>query len=128
MIGIYKITSPSGKIYIGQSIDIERRFNGYKKRHCKSQPKLNRSFVKYKPENHKFEIIKECNVYELNDYERYYQDFYNVLSSNGLNCILTILNENKRKSFFAQKEKVRKENKDKVIRKKITDIIDSIIF
>lgn len=23
--GIYKITSPSGKIYIGQSIDIKRR-------------------------------------------------------------------------------------------------------
>jgi predicted GIY-YIG superfamily endonuclease len=24
--GIYKITSPSGKIYIGQSIDIEKRW------------------------------------------------------------------------------------------------------
>ena len=25
--GIYKITSPSGKIYIGQSIDINKRIN-----------------------------------------------------------------------------------------------------
>jgi predicted GIY-YIG superfamily endonuclease len=29
-IGIYKITSPSNKIYIGQSINIERRIKQYK--------------------------------------------------------------------------------------------------
>jgi len=28
-IGIYKITSPTGKIYVGQSCNIERRFNTY---------------------------------------------------------------------------------------------------
>jgi hypothetical protein len=28
--GIYKITSPSGKVYIGQSVDIKRRFTTYK--------------------------------------------------------------------------------------------------
>ena len=31
MIGIYKITSPTGKIYIGQSINLKRRFRDYKK-------------------------------------------------------------------------------------------------
>ena len=31
MIGIYKITSPNGKIYIGQSINIDRRFKSYRK-------------------------------------------------------------------------------------------------
>ncbi len=31
MIGIYKITNPEGKIYIGQSIDIDRRFKEYKR-------------------------------------------------------------------------------------------------
>lgn len=30
MIGIYKITSPSNRIYIGQSIDIEARWKSYK--------------------------------------------------------------------------------------------------
>ena len=30
LIGIYKITSPSNKIYIGQSLDIDRRFKTYK--------------------------------------------------------------------------------------------------
>ena len=31
MIGIYKITSPSGKVYIGQSINIEERWYKYNK-------------------------------------------------------------------------------------------------
>ena len=29
MIGIYKITSPSGKVYIGQSLDINERKKHY---------------------------------------------------------------------------------------------------
>lgn len=29
MIGIYKITSPSGKIYIGQSGNLEKRLKDY---------------------------------------------------------------------------------------------------
>jgi hypothetical protein len=37
MIGIYKIINPKGKTYIGQSINIEKRWNGYKKLHCKGQ-------------------------------------------------------------------------------------------
>jgi hypothetical protein len=40
MIGIYKITSPLKKIYIGQSINIENRFKGYKKSLKKAQIKL----------------------------------------------------------------------------------------
>jgi predicted GIY-YIG superfamily endonuclease len=30
MIGIYKITSPTGKIYIGESSNIEKRIHTYK--------------------------------------------------------------------------------------------------
>ena len=41
VVGIYKITSPSGKIYIGQSIDIQKRFKHYKQLHnCKNPEKL----------------------------------------------------------------------------------------
>ena len=47
MIGIYKITSPSGKIYIGQSKDIEKRFKAYKNLKCKGQPYIYRSLLKY---------------------------------------------------------------------------------
>jgi group I intron endonuclease len=60
MIGIYKITSPSGRIYIGQSINIKRRFKEYNSRLGKGQLLLNRSFLKYGVENHIFEIICFC--------------------------------------------------------------------
>ena len=61
IIGIYKITSPSGKIYIGQSININKRQENYRfPSSLKFQIKLRRSFQKYGPENHKFEIIEEC--------------------------------------------------------------------
>ena len=89
MVGIYKITSPSGRTYIGQSIDIEKRFLSYSKLlRCKTQIKLFRSFLKYEVINHKFEIIEECDIELLNERERYYQDLYDVLN-NGLNCKLT---------------------------------------
>jgi group I intron endonuclease len=88
MIGIYKITNPSGKIYIGQSIDIVRRFGEYKNMKFSPQIKLKNSIKKYGLENHKFEIIEECNVENLNYKERYWQDYYGVLDD-GLNCRLT---------------------------------------
>jgi group I intron endonuclease len=90
MIGIYKITSPTKKVYIGQSINIERRFKIYKNiNQIKCQIKLYNSFLKYGVDKHKFEILCECNIDELNDKERYYQDVFSVIGKNGLNCLLT---------------------------------------
>ena len=40
MVGIYKITNPSGKIYIGQSVNIDNRISSYKNLKCKNQTKL----------------------------------------------------------------------------------------
>ena len=60
MVGIYKITSPSGRVYIGQSVNIEKRFLSYSKLlRCKTQIKLFRSFLKYGVINHIFETIEE---------------------------------------------------------------------
>jgi group I intron endonuclease len=110
MIGIYKITSPTNKVYIGQSIDVERRFKMYKRlHHCKKQKKLYNSFIKHNVLKHIFEIIEECDITLLNKRERYWQDFYNVLV-NGLNCRLTttldksgtMSNESKKKMSEAQ--------------------------
>ena len=56
--GIYKITSPSGKIYIGQSVNIKDRIKAYKCGHCKEQPFVCNSILKHGWENHKFEIIE----------------------------------------------------------------------
>lgn len=128
MIGIYKITSPTKKVYIGKSINIERRFKNYKRLACKTQPILYKSLKKYGAENHKFEIVCECIESELNNLERYYQDLYSVINKNGMNCILTITDENKSKNFFIKREKRKKELIDRLKRKEITDIIDSIIF
>lgn len=86
-IGIYKITSPSGRIYIGQSKNIKSRFSYYKSLACKNQVKLMRSFKKYGFENHIFETIENCLINDLNDRERFYQEKYDVIK-NGLNCIL----------------------------------------
>ena len=98
MIGIYKIISPSNRIYIGQSIRLEERLLEYKKqKNCNGQPKLFNSFIKYGVENHKIEILEECTIEELNIKERYWQDFYNVITK-GLNCILT--NTTDKKAVF----------------------------
>jgi len=86
MIGIYKITNPKGRVYIGQSIDIATRFSSYKGKHCKKQIRLYNSLVKYGHESHDFEIILECEVEELNALERGFQELYDVLSKKGMNC------------------------------------------
>jgi len=58
-ITIYKIESPSGKIYVGQSRNLTKRKNNYKNLHCVSQHALYNSFLKYGYNSHIFSIIKE---------------------------------------------------------------------
>lgn len=91
--GIYKITSPSGKIYIGESKNIEKRMYDYLTLTCNKQRKLYNSIKKYGWENHITEIIEECDFFKLLERERYWQDFYNVMDKNGLNLKLTGYNE-----------------------------------
>jgi group I intron endonuclease len=86
MIGIYKITSPTNKVYIGQSINIERRFKEYQKLYCKQQTKLYFSLKKYGPENHIFEIIEECKECDLIQKETYWKSYYKVLEIPSLCC------------------------------------------
>lgn len=104
MVGIYKITSPSGKVYIGQTMNIVKRKKSYEKLKCKGQPKLYNSLVKYGFSEHIFEIIEQCIMEELNTRERHWQDFYNVLEQ-GLNCRLTGTAD---RSGFVSKESTKK--------------------
>lgn len=84
--GIYKITSPSGKIYIGQSKDVNARLQYYKNSRCKCQQKLYHSIIKYRWNTHTFEIIVECLESELNDLEAYYIKQFNTFNTkHGLN-------------------------------------------
>lgn len=87
--GIYKITSPTKKVYIGQSINIYNRIAQYNKTKQCSQIKLYRSFNKYGKDKHTFEVLEYCDIELLNEKERYYQDLYSVIGKNGLNCSLT---------------------------------------
>lgn len=86
---IYKIESPSGKIYIGQTINLKQRKWYYSNLKCKTQPILYRSLLKYGWDAHKFEIIEKyiLNIDRkiLNEREVYWIKEYNCFN-NGLNC------------------------------------------
>ncbi len=76
--GIYKITSPTGKMYIGSTINLNRRKNEYDKLYCKKQPKLYYSIKKHGWKNHIFEVIEECLVEQLDEREIFHkQQFIN---------------------------------------------------
>lgn len=127
LIGIYKITSPSGKVYIGQSVDINRRFGTYKslRSSVKTSVKLYRSFLKYGVDKHTFEILDLCTKQDLNKYERFYQQVYNSIS-NGLNCVLTGCDGKPRENqpmTEKQKMQISKVHKGKVLSKETIDKI-----
>lgn len=116
MIGIYKITSPSNKVYIGQSNNIGKRFKQYSSlSQTKLQKRLHYSFNKYGINNHIFEVIEECNVELLNERERYFQDYYNVLGKDGLNCLLTSTKDNIKVYSKETIDKIRLGNLGKII-------------
>lgn len=70
--GIYKYISPTGKIYIGKTIDLKRRKQEYKRLQCTGQPKLYYSFCKYGYDNHIYEEI-ECDLSDLLELEIKYK-------------------------------------------------------
>ena len=57
---IYMITSPTGRIYVGSTIDIDYRFSQYKRLQCKNQIKLYNSLIKHGFEKHNFEKLQLC--------------------------------------------------------------------
>ena len=93
MIGIYKITNLiNNKIYIGQSIDIEKRIKDhFWKSKCEKDisynSALHSAIRKYGKENFTWEVLKECSIEEIDDLEKYYISFYNSISPNGYNIL-----------------------------------------
>ena len=83
--GIYKIESPSGKLYIGQSKNIKQRY-----RHHLSlgstNTKLGRSYKKYGKEEHTFTVVEYCEIGELSEKELHYIQYYNSREE-GLNTL-----------------------------------------
>jgi group I intron endonuclease len=82
MIGIYKIVNKiNKKIYIGKSINIEKRWKEHirhsKEGHQSHNIPLHKAIIKYGKENFIFEVIQECDTDILNDLEKFYIKKYN---------------------------------------------------
>lgn len=84
MVGIYKITNPDGRVYIGKSCDIGKRFYQYSLLSCKNQTKLYNSFKKYGFDKHGKEVLAVCDNKELSAMELYFINKYDSIN-NGLN-------------------------------------------
>lgn len=93
MTGIYKIENLiNHKTYIGQSVNIEKRWQAEKNASKTQKDKaydypLSRAFRKYGIENFSFEILEECHQSELNKKEKYYIQKYDSYF-NGYNQTL----------------------------------------
>jgi group I intron endonuclease len=93
--GIYKITNlVNNHCYIGQSVDIKRRWRNEKAAAFNEKSKsyntiLSKAFRKYcilvdgkvDFSNFCFEILEECSVDDLNDREQYYVDKHNAYTA-----------------------------------------------
>lgn len=84
---IYKYTSPSGKSYVGQTIQTlsERaKYSGKGYRKCSV---FYKAILKYGFENFKCEILDEVPVEELNSAESYWISFSDTLCPKGYNIL-----------------------------------------
>jgi group I intron endonuclease len=106
IICVYKITSPSGKNYIGSSVNYKRRLTQYKGMGAKTQTILYNSFAKHGFDNHVFEIVELCTKENVLERELYYGLLYEVLGEKGLNCKLP--------KFGEKYESTRQETIDKM--------------
>lgn len=130
MVGIYIIKNLiNGKIYIGQSINIKKRFTAHKNRAFNVnsndfEKPLYRAFRKYGLKNFSFEVLEECKISELNQKENYWiKQFNSNLKDKGYNLVLNdsesraiVLNNSKAKDI--QNELINSELSEEMIAKK----------
>ncbi len=84
-IYIYKHTSPTGKCYMGQTVNIKNRWKPSAYRQCK---KFYNAIKKYGWENFTHEIIYTCSTpQEANEKEAYYIEKYDSVN-NGYNLLV----------------------------------------
>ena len=83
MVGIYKITNlVNGKIYIGQSINIDKRIKEHfwkasNEKDISYNSALHLAIRKYGKENFQWEILEECKVDNIDEREKFYIKEYN---------------------------------------------------
>lgn len=90
MVGIYKITNQvNGHSYIGQSVDISRRWRNEKTHAFLPESReynstLSCAFRKYGIDNFQFTVLEECGIHELDSREQYWIKYYDTYN-NGYN-------------------------------------------
>lgn len=112
--GVYKITSPSGRIYVGSSKHIEIRHRVHKNGGKKIQPRLYNSIQKYGWEVHTFEIIAITEPEQRYKWEHILGIYYNVLGKDGLNCQLPGYNDIPAVTRQETKDKIGNSNRGRV--------------
>ena len=82
--GIYKVTNKvNGKVYIGQSVDISRRWCEHM--NAKDDIYFHKAIQKYGVENFEWEVIEQCKKKDLDERESYWIEYYDSFNK-GYNC------------------------------------------
>lgn len=85
MIGIYKWTSPSGKYYIGQAVNLKRRYNdflNFKRLYTSKGSAIDNAREKYNSKDlWNYEILEECTKENLDELEIKYIELLDSTNS-----------------------------------------------
>jgi group I intron endonuclease len=107
MIGIYKIVSPSGKTYVGQSVNIPKRWREHKN-YVGVGPKLKNSYEKYGFDSHNKEIIEECSLEQLDERETFWKKHYlNQVDGNYNNVLFSNLYDLGKSGPWSEEQKLK---------------------
>lgn len=110
---IYKITSPSGRFYVGQTFDMRKRLNAHRVSVGKKNAYhilLINSFKKYGFDEHIFEIleiVENCSALELSEREMYWiKELNSFNGDNPLGMNMTIGGEGQRGKLDERRKEI----------------------
>ena len=111
---IYKITSPSGRLYVGKTHDLRKRINAYKcdVRKNRKDLKLHNSLRKYGWDAHILEVIEEVEDAMLDEREIYWiaeLKTYCYINPTGLN--MTLGGDGQRSTWMHDTERRKKQSR-----------------
>ena len=85
--GIYKAQNKiNGLVYIGQSVNILKRWNNHKNDYMTGNSKFYKAIQEFGWDNFEWSIIEECSKEKLEEREKYWIDYYDSIN-NGYNTI-----------------------------------------
>lgn len=126
---IYCLTSPSGKKYVGQCVQILsngkqwgylKRWNQHigeahnRKDNCR---RLNNAIRKYGPDSFKIDLIKQCPESELDFYENHFIDHFETMTPSGYNLVSG-------KTNSRQSEETKEKRRMSMIGKNLGKVLD----